>query len=287
MTDAAFLPGTVVLLSSFLRHNPWFTGDIVIIHDGLPDAARARLQRFPNLRFHAVGAVLKDRLAELAVARPKIAAKLPILRSLEAFNLPGYDWVLKLDSDVLCTGSAAGLAGIDGALLGCPDQAYFRGHVRHPQTYVPQHMSLGAAERVSAMAFNAGILFLRPGRLDPRVYDDLTERVHPDTWLMIRTGHSDSVVLNRHFRGLWTPVPEKYNYMISKDSAHYTRPRCAPSDAVFLHYIGRPKPWDAEAAGAVSAMDAERRFAFELWDSQRRFTEGVAPAPPPPHTSLK
>jgi hypothetical protein len=286
VTDAGFLPGTIVLLSSFLRHNPWFTGDIVIIHDGLPEAARAWLHRFPNLRWHAVGNGLKDRLTALAAARPTLGVKLPNLCSLEAFNLPGYDWVLKLDSDVLCTGSAAGLAGIDGALLGSPDQAYFRDQVRHRQTYVPQHKSLGSPDTVYAMAFNAGVLFLRPGQLDSRVYADLTERIHPDTWSMVRTGHSDSIVLNEHFRGGWTPLPEKYNYVISRNAVRYTRPRSALGDAVFLHYIGRPKPWDAKAAGSVSTMDAERRFAFELWDDQRRFSERSALAPPD-QTSLK
>jgi lipopolysaccharide biosynthesis glycosyltransferase len=287
VTDEGFLPGTIVLLASFLRHNPWFTGDIVIIHDGLADAARARLQRFPNLRFHAVGGALTDRLKELAAARPKIAAKLPVLRSLEAFNLPGYDWVLKLDSDVLCTGSAADLIGIEGALLGSPDQAYFRDQVRHLQTYVPQHKALGSPEKVYAMTFNAGILLLRPGQLDSRVHAGLIDRVHADTWSMVRTGHSDSVVLNRHFRDSWTAVPEKYNYVMSRDASRYKRARIALGDAVFLHYVGRPKPWDAEAAGAVSTMDAERRLAYELWDAEWRRSQGSAVTPPPADPSSK
>lgn len=270
VTDEAFLPGTIVLLSSFLRHNQWFTGDVVIIHDGLPAAARARLDRFPNVRFHAVGSPLKARLAALAAARPKLAMKLPNLSSLEAFSLPGYEWVLKLDSDVLCTGSAAGLIDIDGVLLGTPDQAYFRDQVRHRQTYVPQHKSLGAPDKVYAKTFNVGVFLFRPGQLGPHVYADLTDRIHPDTWSLVRTGHSDSVVLNERFRGDWTPLPEEYNYVISRDAARYTRPRIALSEAVFLHYVGRPKPWDAAARSAAPALDAERRLAFDLWDAARR-----------------
>jgi lipopolysaccharide biosynthesis glycosyltransferase len=270
VTDERFLPGTIVLLSSFLRHNTWFAGDIVIIHDGLPDAARARIDRFPNVRFHAVGRVLKNRLTALAAARPALATKLPILYSLEAFNLRAYEWVLKLDSDVLCTGSAEAVTGIEGALLGSPDQSYFRDQVRDPETYVPQDKSLGTPDQAHAMTFNAGILMLRPGQLDSSVYADLTDRIHPDTWSLIRTGHTDSIVLNRHFRGNWTPVPESFNYLISRDSVRYKRPRIALSDAVFLHYLGRPKPWYAEAASLALAMDAERRLAFELWDTAWR-----------------
>lgn len=278
MTDAGFLPGTIVLLTSFLRHNPWFAGDLVIIHDGLPDAAQARLQQFPNLRFHLVGGTMRERLAALAAVRPTMAVKRANLLSLEAFNLPGYDWVLKLDSDVLCTGSAAALTAIEGALLASPDQSYFRDKVRHLKTYVPQHKGLGAPETVYPMTFNAGVLLLRPAQMPTRVYAELTERVQPDTWSMVRTGHADSVVLNRHFRGAWTQVGEQYNYVISSEAARYTRPRAAIGDAVFLHYIGRPKPWDADAA--LAATDDERRFAHELWQQAWRDSQDAEPIRP-------
>ena len=55
VTDANFLVGAEILFYSFLRNNPWFEGDIVVIHDGLTAGDKARLDPFPNVHFHEVG----------------------------------------------------------------------------------------------------------------------------------------------------------------------------------------------------------------------------------------
>ena len=36
----SFLPGALVLLASFLQYHPRFHGDVVILHDALPQPAR-------------------------------------------------------------------------------------------------------------------------------------------------------------------------------------------------------------------------------------------------------
>ena len=40
-TTERFVPGTLVLIGSFLRRHPGFAGDIVVVHDsGLPESLR-------------------------------------------------------------------------------------------------------------------------------------------------------------------------------------------------------------------------------------------------------
>jgi lipopolysaccharide biosynthesis glycosyltransferase len=134
ITDDGYLPGTLVLLSSFLRCNPLFRGDIVVIHDGLSEEGKARLEHFPNLRFHTIASAFKARLAPLS-ADPHLSRALPRFYSLEAFNLPGYDRILALDSDILCQGSVAELVEMDAALEGhglvfTEQVQYRRGSVR-------------------------------------------------------------------------------------------------------------------------------------------------------------
>jgi lipopolysaccharide biosynthesis glycosyltransferase len=263
VTDAEFLPGTCVLLSSFLRHNPWFEGDIVVIQRSLPDDVRRALAGFPRVRWHDVGAPLLERVATVTAAYPALARKAPILYSLEAFNLPDYDRVLKLDSDILCMRSAAGIMETDDALLACPDQPHFRHQMRDRITYVP-HRSLNA-DTAGFATFNAGMLLLSPGRLGPGVYDQLVDEVHPQTWSAVRTGHTDSIVLNRRFEHTWTPCPERYNYFISKDTVQYTRSRASLDDAVFAHFIGRQKPWHPRDPLAALTGD-DYRLALAWWD---------------------
>jgi lipopolysaccharide biosynthesis glycosyltransferase len=268
VTDAVYLPGTIVLLSSFLAHNPWFTGDIVVIHDGLSEHDRKRLARFPNLRFHPVGAELKARLAAVTAASPLLARKRPNLLSLEVFALAEYDRVLKCDSDILCVGSVAALMDMDGALFCCPDQSYFKDQVRDLQTYAALDRTSASSSNASdalSVTFNVGVLMISPGRLGPSTYADLVASVQPAAWSDVRTPHSDSVVLNRYFRGAWTQVSNKFNYLILNDTSRHTQAGVRIEDAAMLHFLGRPKPWEPQADATADSMDADRRTAIQLW----------------------
>ena len=101
-TTESFVPGALVLLGSFLKHHPRFDGDLVIIHDALPQAARDALQALSDrVRFETVSTRLRDRLAHLAAGHPAFAGGREYLYSLEAFRLHGYRKVLFYDSDVL------------------------------------------------------------------------------------------------------------------------------------------------------------------------------------------
>ena len=55
-TTERFVPGTLVLIGSFLRRHPGFAGDIVVVHDrGLPESLREVLAAtFDGVRFHPV-----------------------------------------------------------------------------------------------------------------------------------------------------------------------------------------------------------------------------------------
>lgn len=264
VTDDSYLPGTTILLASFLRHNPWFTGSIVIIDDGLLPENRARLQRFPNLRFHTVSDALKERLALVGSAHPLLARKRPILSALEVFNLSGYEAILKVDSDVLCAGSVETLMDGREALRACPDQSYFRDEVRNRRSYVSVARSSAAEADVLAATFNAGVLAIAPPRLASSTYADLVDLVQPATWSGVRTGHSDSVVLNRYFEGRWTSVSERYNHLISSSANRFVRPRISLAEAALIHFLGRPKPWQLEPQ-ALATVEGPRRDAFQLW----------------------
>jgi lipopolysaccharide biosynthesis glycosyltransferase len=263
VTDDAFLSGTLVLLSSFLQNNIWFDGPIVIIHDELSDAARTALARFPNIEFHAVPASLKDKVSAIAASRPDIAHKLPIFYALEAFNLPGYDRVLKLDSDVLCRGDARSLLHLDGALMCAPDISHYRHQLRDLDTYaLIDRSDVPEGDTQFANTFNAGVMVLAPNQLHG-AYDRLMDQLRPESWATTITAHTDSIILNREFRDRWVPLPEQYNYIITRNS--YRWDRIALNDAVFVHYLGKPKPWQEPNPDA--AISSEQRIATHLWHS--------------------
>lgn len=239
----------------------------MVIHDELPDAAREELSRFPNVQFHQAGAALQTRLAEVASRDPHLARKTRHFLALDAFNLPHFDRILHLDSDLLCTGDAADLFTHDGGLLACPDQAYFWGLVRDRTSYEPRDPATAASGSSFPVAFNTGMLVISPARLGPNIYHELLARVSMEALSPISTGHTVSHVLNEQFRGAWTQLPEKYNYLISKGMTRYVRPRAALRDAVFVHYLGRPKPWND--AGPVTIVSDDHEQALSLWNDAR------------------
>ena len=95
----SFVPGTLVALGSFLKHHPGFDGDLVVVHDGLPQKHRRHLAAISSaVRFEPISAELRVQLAALSAERPALAGRLGQFYSLEAFRLHGYRKVLSYDS---------------------------------------------------------------------------------------------------------------------------------------------------------------------------------------------
>jgi lipopolysaccharide biosynthesis glycosyltransferase len=265
VTSAAYAVGTQVLLTSFLRHNPWFTGALAVIH-AAQEPPHDMLRRLPNVRWHPVS----DELAQCLTATEYTEVKAPRFHSLEAFRLREFDRVLYLDSDIVCTGDARSLFDMEGALLCGPDQAHFWGRARDRATYATQEGALAAPDSVFDRTFNTGVMRVTPALLPESTFTDLLGRIRARDWRAISTGHSVSVVLNDHFNGAWTEVSERYNFLISEGMLHYRRPRIPVAEAVFLHFIGRPKPWEATSKDMVCNDDHQR--ALNAWDDEAAAT---------------
>jgi lipopolysaccharide biosynthesis glycosyltransferase len=247
VTDEQYLTGTLVLLSSFLAHNPWFDGDIVVIHAGLSRAARDRLAAFPSMRFHTVSDALRDRLSALCMQVPHLASHAARFHSLDAFDLP-YETILFLDSDVLCTGNAFDALQLEGELLAAPDLSYWQGRVRHVETFVAlDERRWPNAGDTLPITFNAGVLVIRPALAGRTVHEDLLALLEPAAFARVRTGHTDQVVLNWYFRDRWTRLPDTLNVLLTPRPISVVRTEPPIEDAVFLHFLAQPKPWQVEA----------------------------------------
>lgn len=268
ITDEAFLPGTKVMLGTFLHHNPWFKGDIVILHDGYTDRVRSELSTFPNVHFRKIGDEFKRRLLRVFAHLPQFAGDAAKFFTLEAFALTEYERVLFLDSDILCVGDTRELM-VDAQLplLCAPDQCYFREQVRDADTYLPLTLEVAETrDNVLRLTFNSGMMVINSKAIDSSVYQQLVQMVDPHTWRSVRTGHTDSIVLNRYFQNQWQPLPEKFNYLISRNSSRYRRQRSGADAAVLLHFLGNPKPWQVQDTD-LEMFDDERAAAFRRWQS--------------------
>lgn len=261
-TDDRYLQGAAVTIGSFLERNPWFAGAVTIIHDGLSAEARSLLTRFPGVRFHEVREPLRTWLNSAATGQPLVKKKRHHFFALEAFNLPEFRRVLLLDSDILCTGDARALFAPTDRLLAAPDTSHYSRLARHRVTYAPQRAT-PESDQVFHMTFNTGVIALSPGALPSSVYEGLVARARGTDWSAVETGHTVSVVLNAHFEGLWTPLPDICNYLVAGRTPHFVRSRAPLEQAIFVHFLGRPKPWQ----GDTPPTGVEHRRAMELWQA--------------------
>lgn len=126
-TSERFVPGTLVMLGTFLQHHPEFAGDLVVVQDVSPE--------------------LGDRLARLNAVHHRFRCRTASLYYLDAFRLRGYRKVLCCASDLLFEVPIGELFDATDALICCGDREFLAGRARDAATYLPTSLPGGATER--------------------------------------------------------------------------------------------------------------------------------------------
>ena len=242
----AFLPGVVVTAGSFLKRHPDFDVDVVIIHDGLSEERREFLNAaLPcPVRFVPVSSDLRDRLARVGAAEPRLAPLLCHLHALEAWRLTGYRKVLLCDGDLLFRQPIGELFETGDPLLCCGDYAYLAGRYRDAATFRPLDGPDGAGPAgVLERTFNDGFLLIDAGLAGEDRYADLLSMVTPETWRGVVDGHFKQFLHNRYFHGRHTLVSSTYNFVVRYAALIEAREGLAARDAKVLHFNVSVKPW--------------------------------------------
>jgi lipopolysaccharide biosynthesis glycosyltransferase len=259
----SFLPGTLVTLHSFLRHNPWFKGDILIIHHQLPTEFQALLGRLGSVRFLPVSSALMERVQALIPDYQDFERRKAQFFSLEVMGCTDYEELLFLDSDLLITGSLQELFDRPEPLLCC-------GTVR------PYRPPQGHDERdpFAVERFNAGVLRFRSGLLGERTRKSLLEQVSPtffgpfiryaEEQGIPRVG-TDQIILNAHFAEQATFLPARFNYRAGIAREIAERDHCHLEDALVIHYTGAKKPWMADKVVVQMARKQHDLRLFTMW----------------------
>lgn len=268
-----FLPGTLVMLHSFLQHHPNFGGDIIVIEDGLSDASREILAAsFRQLRFEPVSSEMRERVARLCSLRPELSPRKASFHFLEAFRLSGYRKLLYCDGDLLFRASISELLSSAEALLCCADQFSLRGQHRDAVTYLPVDAGAGgnsaaAAGPTLAETFNCGFLVIDERLMHKAVYADLLRMLSPETWRGVKAVSTDQLVLNRYFAGRQTLVSSTYNYLVPCAADIRTSQGIDLEGAKVLHFKLPIKPWSPRAMLHWARPNPTYAVApgFKLW----------------------
>ena len=266
VTTEGFLPGTLVMIASFLKAHPGFAGDVAVIHDGLADKSQRRLQALcDRMRFVAVSNGLKQRLQRLGAEHPRFIPILSHLYAFEAYRLAEYRKLLLCDGDLLFQQPIDELFSAEGALLCCGDWVCIRGGRRDAATFEPL-AGTAAAGRAGTLerTFNDGLLLLDGSLLGEQTYTDLLALAKPQTWRNTTTPHFKQFLHNRHFAGRQTLLSSTYNYILGAAAAIREREGLAAADAKVLHFNINAKPWTPSSM--LRWIDSETPVAeFGLW----------------------
>ena len=269
VTSPGFLPGTLVMLHSFLHHNRWFDGDLVIIHQDLSAQDRAQLlSHFDRLIFVQPRPELVQNVQQLVQEMPSFAQQKTQFYSLEAIGLTAYDHVLFCDSDLLFQATVQELFAMPYALICSGDGSFYRGTARHPKSFV--EMSDDVDNIGLHCAFNAGFMLMDRSIRTPQTLAKLIDMVDPRTWGENATGHTDQLLFNVVFHGKQHIVGPEYNYVLRHHKEILKRSGLSPKDAKVLHFNGAAKPWDPVLMHRVSQSDAGLAQAATRWNDAFR-----------------
>ena len=258
-----FVPGALVTIGTFLKHHPHLDADVVIIHDGLPEAKRDMLATaFDGVRFASVSPELRDRAARLAAALPHRRITPEHFYILDAFRLAGYRKVLYCDSDLLFRAPIGELFDSTATLLCCPARDSLFGRRLDAATFLPigEPARSGPPDRgrreggpptnerpVLEDVFNAGFLLVDGRVMGEAAYSELLAGVSPENLRDVRRPIGDQTLLNWHFAGRQTMISSTYNFLVPHAALIREREGLDAADAKVLHFTRPVKPWMLDA----------------------------------------
>ena len=241
VTSRDYLPGTAVMLHSFIRTNPWFDGDILLLQDDLEDTDKDRLSTaFDRVSFPDISLELTRSIDALTAAHTHLKSRTRRFFSLEAFA-PHYAGTnLFCDGDMLFCGDISGFVEHSGALVACGDRAQIEGHGRNPDTLQENEAGSIAGDFAS---FNAGLMLIRPEARKPESWGQILSLLDPQRWNAVASTHTDQAVLNRAFGRNVSIAPPEFNFLVGHAARLRATNNLTAKNSNVLHFNNATKPW--------------------------------------------
>lgn len=227
-----FLVGGEILLYSFLKHNSWFNGDIIIIHSDklcyLSEKSKNIFMKiYPKIKFHKVD---ENDYKTIDLSKAKVKRFAVSYLTLESFRFDNYDRVVFLDSDIVILGDIKKLFENDN---------YF-GAIYDSRKYPMQEKQTSGLEKNDR--FNGGVLSISKKFLGEKIFKDMIKIASLGDWNM-----ADQATMNKFFEGI--PIKlfsNKYNALkrCFPDNINFTED-LKKEDVRVLHYVGK-KPWQSD-----------------------------------------
>ncbi len=263
-SDLNYLPGTVVAISSVLRHNRAALRACrfcVFLSDDAMELARPMMERLGEAYGTTIEVVSAATLGRASTGfrkdwgsftpghRLSDAAYYRILAALWLAEQEDAGRAVYLDSDTCMGAGVAELLRFDlaGQPLGARLEESMSGAIRR------------AAKKLGMAAeayFNSGVLILDLGHA--ACVPALQAAFEVAVGSPERLSYLDQCALNLAFLGRMTPVPERFNMF----TRHQDDVVAQPDSPIVTHYLSRPKPWDPAYCSAAGSRWLEEFYAL-------------------------
>ena len=245
--DAKYTPYANIMIESFLAHNDWFEGDIIVLTDhSSVEILERYLLNDSRIKIRCASADLLRRSNEISKRIPSLSGLEARFLALETFALTEYDRVVFLDGDILVIKNLIDLFELEADFSAAPDSCFYLDQVRdgvsHRKIDKKFENSYG---RYIADSFNSGVMSISSKFLNDETYQTLLEFMSPSTWNEIDVPQlADQIILNRFFEDKVTKLSGKYNFVIFLESKIRELEKVLLTDVSVVHYAGKVKPWD-------------------------------------------
>jgi len=261
VSDMQFCIGTKVLLFSIFKHNKWFKGDIIVYEDNITDKEKEEFDIFPNVYFENIGTRLSENIKSLCATHQYFTKKYRRFFSIQTFNLPQYDKVLFLDSDILCQGSLKCLFETENYFLSAAlDNQFYAGKKREIYSFRPVN-SNSIENQLTLDSFNTGVFLINNKLLPVATYDSILNFFQPKNFRFLKTHHTDQYILNRFFYNRVNFLPPTYNLLLKSAAEINLQYGLKVEDSILLHFLGVNKPW----TGNIENNTTIAKHAYDLW----------------------
>jgi lipopolysaccharide biosynthesis glycosyltransferase len=265
----SFLPGAMVMLRSFLDHNPWYGGAAVVLTNKVTSEMETCLTSIYPVSFKLIGTEIINKAAELrkAVTTGRIVDAR--FYSLGLFSITGYDKLLFLDSDVLIRNDVSELFLRPEAILCAGDGFHYRDKLRTGPDYRPHKLRFWQrrADYWSGN-FNSGVVCIDSTIATQNNYRELVAMIDPQYFLTgVKRHNDDQLLMNIFFYGKTTLISSKYNYRLGIAKQIMAKDGVQLEDAAIVHYTARRKPWMSEMATERLATEPDFIRAYDWWQT--------------------
>ncbi|MBR9919612.1 MAG: hypothetical protein GYB31_02160 [Bacteroidetes bacterium] len=266
VTTPTFLPGSLVAIHSFLRHNAWFKGDVIVLANQMEPRFQRFFHLFPNIRIEQISQEVIDRTEKVSERFPQFQRRKAQFYSLDLARFTEYDKLLFFDSDVLFRGDVSEVFAQKDRMLACGDGFYYKDKWRDPVSYnvIPKTADISGRE-VWTDNFNAGFMVFDGSLLREKHHPQLVHQIDHDLFGSVDTNHSDQLILNRHFKKDYRIISGKYNFRLGIEDRLAEKDGISYQEARMIHFTSRRKPWENVHVMLTIPKFENYRMAYEEW----------------------